>query len=429
MHSLSTSFSRRTAERRSESSDFYELTTAAFIASLYSCEILRMMFDANFGSLAPIYRELSLALYAVTLVLLARQGKAALATILIAPELMGLLLLPVLSTLWSMSPSDTSVRAVALIGSSMFGYYLVARFSPIEILRIVVFASLATAALSLFLIFALPSYGLSTDPAWLGAWRGAYLHKNGMGAWASAGSALATLLLMLETGRRPRWQIAALVLNLFLLLGSRSVSSLITYVASVMAVIGLRMLFGTLKSVAVRFLLCLAPLVIALVIAVDLDTVASLIETFGRDATLSGRIPLWQSVWGFVEEKFWFGHGYEAFWIQGHVSIDVIERLIHYRPAYSHNGVLELLLSLGLIGLLTFAAIAAVYCRRLIRLLAADRAPVVANVALLWLVVLIVRNTSEAGLLERDQIRWVVFVALYLLLAKASRPAASGRAG
>jgi O-antigen ligase len=82
-----------------------------------------------------------------------------------------------------------------------------------------------------------------------------------------------------------------------------------------------------------------------------------LLEALGKDATLTGRVPLWALVDEMISRKIAVGYGYGAFWTPGNVDAWRIWEAIGWQAPHSHNGYREVLLGLGLVGFLTLAIV------------------------------------------------------------------------
>ena len=63
-------------------------------------------------------------------------------------------------------------------------------------------------------------------------------------------------------------------------------------------------------------------------------------EVTGRDATLSGRIPMWKDLIELGKEDFVLGSGYESYWISHHREIWAKWTFL---PINAHNGFVEVL--------------------------------------------------------------------------------------
>jgi O-antigen ligase len=72
-------------------------------------------------------------------------------------------------------------------------------------------------------------------------------------------------------------------------------------------------------------------------------------------SSLTGRVPLWDELLHrYASQKPFVGHGYGAFWTPNHID-DVAESQ-SWNPAYAHSTYIDLLLSVGLIGVALFVA-------------------------------------------------------------------------
>jgi exopolysaccharide production protein ExoQ len=82
------------------------------------------------------------------------------------------------------------------------------------------------------------------------------------------------------------------------------------------------------------------------------DNAAIIVGFLGKDLTLSGRDQLWGAILQMVNQRPWFGYGYEAFWyVTGQSSLpDLVWNMIGWDAPHAHNGLLEILLALGWIG-------------------------------------------------------------------------------
>src|SRR5207302_5013109 len=79
------------------------------------------------------------------------------------------------------------------------------------------------------------------------------------------------------------------------------------------------------------------------------------VAALGRDVTLTGRTGLWPLAVDAIAERWWFGHGYGAFWLGWDGESASIWRGLSWRPAHAHNGILDLGLELGVAGIGLFS--------------------------------------------------------------------------
>jgi exopolysaccharide production protein ExoQ len=85
-----------------------------------------------------------------------------------------------------------------------------------------------------------------------------------------------------------------------------------------------------------------------------LDTGSGILATMGRDPTLTGRTGIWKLVLGMAANPL-IGTGFESFWLGK--RLDKMWSIYWWHPRESHNGYLEMYLSLGWLGLVMFAVV------------------------------------------------------------------------
>jgi exopolysaccharide production protein ExoQ len=83
------------------------------------------------------------------------------------------------------------------------------------------------------------------------------------------------------------------------------------------------------------------------VAAISLD---SLLELIGKDPTLTGRTDIWANVVPYIYQRPLLGWGYAAFWSTLNPAAWEIANALRWFSPEAHNGLLELLLSGGLVG-------------------------------------------------------------------------------
>ena len=132
----------------------------------------------------------------------------------------------------------------------------------------------------------------------------------------------------------------------------------------------------------------------------------------GKDATLTGRTDLWQLTTDMIWKQPWIGYGFGGFWqgLNGAES-GYILRAITWTPSHPHNGYLQLLLDLGILGMSIFVI---GFVKTMIRSLNLIRSTTA--VAALWPVVhmaqLLLISTTETQLLASNNVAWIFYVAV-----------------
>jgi exopolysaccharide production protein ExoQ len=77
-------------------------------------------------------------------------------------------------------------------------------------------------------------------------------------------------------------------------------------------------------------------------------------DAMGRDASLTGRVPLWQVVIGIIAEKPVFGHAYGGFFTADSIDLQYLWLQFPWQPPHAHSGYLDMMVDLGIVGLLLY---------------------------------------------------------------------------
>lgn len=106
---------------------------------------------------------------------------------------------------------------------------------------------------------------------------------------------------------------------------------------------------GTSRIFGIVGLIILVPA--TLILALDMD---SLMQALGKDPTLTGRTDIWAYVVIDIYQRPLLGWGYAAFWSLNNPAALQISESLKWIVPEAHNGILEILLSAGLIGAVMF---------------------------------------------------------------------------
>jgi exopolysaccharide production protein ExoQ len=287
--------------------------------------------------LAPYYRE--------TLYLLRRNW-----------FLTALVLLALVSVSWSAIPALTLRRAIAVIGTTLFGIAMAVRFSPEEQLRLLSWLCRIIAVLSLACVIFLPSYGVSATPEH--QWQGIFVYKSALG-FVMALSVLVEWQLPTSTSFSKTLNRLALLLSAVLLYFAGSVTPTVALLGSFFLVEIYKIAIQRLRmSQAITLLGML--LLLSAGLAMFLGNTDRITNALGRSSNLTGRTEIWSGVAPDVLERPLLGYGYSGFVPEVSAGLAGVDRAVGGAILYSHNGYLETLLNLGVVGLaLTLVGLAA----------------------------------------------------------------------
>jgi exopolysaccharide production protein ExoQ len=255
-----------------------------------------------------------------------------------------------LSTLWSVSPSDTLRRSVALSLTTTFAIYLGGRFDALSVVKLMALALGFDIVGSAIWGLAFPSTGITQDGEYAGAWRGVFASKNQLGAMMLIGCLGFFILYLAE---RRRIYLAGLGGAFALLILSTSKTPLFILLGLVPCFALVRRFFRTRRGFSL--LLALSVSLTGLLLLLGSVSIGPILALFGRDLTFTGRTDIWDLSWAAVQQSYWIGYGYGAFWTDASAPAAAIWEALNWRVPSSHSGLLELWLGLGLFGVVIFA--------------------------------------------------------------------------
>jgi exopolysaccharide production protein ExoQ len=314
------------------------------------------------------------------------------------------------SILWSAAPEASYVRAVGLIGATMFGIYLVTQYTLKEQIVVTAWAFGLIIVLSFIYAIFLPQYGIMGG-VHSGDWRGIYTHKNTLGMRMVLSAA--TFLVLLLDSRRPSFFPAlGLMASMTLIALCTSKGAMVTFTVVVGTAIACQILRWQFRYV-VPLLLGSATLA-SVSIAWALGNLEAIADFLNKDITLTGRTDIWELVIDVIHKKPWFGYGYDAFWSQGlKGDAAYVWRAFLWEAPHAHNGFLDIWVQLGFVGIaLLLMGLYFHLFHGLVQL------RYTTEPEYLWPVVLLVycifNNLTETTFLRSNDLLWVLYVATTL---------------
>lgn len=310
------------------------------------------------------------------------------------------------SVIWSTNPSISFRRwgreAIALI----IALLLISEEKPDQTLlssfKKAIYAALS---LSIILIKYFPSYGRSYG-RWSGEvmWEGIASQKNGL-AIICAMSILLFLWEITQIVRDKRFigsrliiiiDIFMIILALSLMMGPQktltySATSLLALIAGLVSLALLQVWLKSTKNLNKK-LIAIALILIIVGITIPLSgkiPLKSLPKLLNRNETLTNRMAIWNSLLPFIKKHIWLGYGFGGFWTS-------FKR--EQIGSHAHNGYLNTLLELGLIGLFLFIVFIIKVLKQSLILLISDNQIAIFFVSLIMMI--LVRNIAEVSLGE-----------------------------
>jgi exopolysaccharide production protein ExoQ len=327
-----------------------------------------------------------------------------------------LTLLPVVSALWSHVPEFSFRRGLGVAMTSAVGMYLGNRFSLKQMVNVLTFALLAGIGLCLIATIIVPEKTIHYDAVVYGDWRGLFIHKNMFGRFI----ALTITVLALQCPRN----IALKMIRWYLIFGC---FCLLYYVHSATAIlvsvamVAITRLIPIVRFRSNAFLITGMGLVLALSVggvwaSEQLGSIAALL---GRDTSLTGRTGLWGLAFDAAMKRPLLGHGTEGFWQQGRDGpASGIMTALNWVVPHAHNGLLEIFIELGLLGVVLSLAVYALAMARAVKLTRQDTSPYGAW-PVCYLIFVVLYNITESTFMRRGSMFWMLLGAVTMQLARA----------
>lgn len=307
------------------------------------------------------------------------------------------------STLWAPDPAAAFRQSFSIVGAAMLPLaFMVTAWRPDGMESILRQTSTLLLVLSLVVALVSPAIGIhdSSQFELNGSWRGITYQKNGLGQLAAA--ALILWCHAWVTGSTTaRAAAAGALLSVFMLLKSRSSTSLLLAAISCLLIIAMlrpMLAVGRYKGILVvsALLAVVVPTVVYFIFvgSVDEEAMAQAFgQVFGKDATFSGRTYIWAEMVRNIGLHPWFGIGFNSFWFTP-AADETIRRLGWPCPS-AHNGYLDVINHLGFIGFSLFLAFMVTHFRDIGRLLRINRRQGALHLGLFLYVSL--ANMTESG--------------------------------
>lgn len=324
------------------------------------------------------------------------------------------------SAIWSEDLALSVRRVIAMLITSYLGAHLSLRFKQFSVLRIVAGVLVLVAMVNLLWITAFPQYsgparGQSTiDQFGFDArLTGIYDNANSLGRIMALTVFTCVAALKLDRRRRLLYLAGIGAAGLALALSQSKTSLVISVLTSLLLVIF--MVFRSRKQLfgAVVVSVIGSGLVTLVVVVTNLALITTALD---RDVTLTGRVPLWESVFPRLLDRPIQGYGFNGYWNGWGSPSHEIWNLNTWRPPHAHNQFIDVMLLLGVIGLLLFVGL---QLRTLVR--ATRYVRDVRGVFGLWPLTyccfFLLAMLTESGLIARD-LTWFLYVAVVVLVSE-----------
>ena len=261
-------------------------------------------------------------------------------------------LLALVSFTWSDEPKQTISNALMVTAMWLALPPIIHRIGLAQAMRSSLILISVVVIISAALAILVPSVGTHTGTEFVqmvhaGRWRGIFAHKNGLGPWAAYGSIFLFTHSKFCGGWPVYWWVARICALMCLFLsGSATSLALAAFILGTWS--GFMLLRRQRLSIVMTIAFFISILGIFIFIFFQ-DFVFGLLQ---RDANLTGRTEIWNIANGFIEQRPWFGYGYQT--LGGPEFLNQLLLTLSQPIPGPESGYYCMLMELGIFGLVFF---------------------------------------------------------------------------
>lgn len=314
------------------------------------------------------------------------------------------LLFIIVSVIWSYDPLESFRRIIALIGTTLFGVAVAVYFGRDQFIILLRDSLFYVVICSVLLALLVPNVGTHVGGEFDGLWKGALSFKNQAGWLASL---FCLIWLYAPPASRLLW-LFGLMVGFVFLLNTGSATGFISFLFGLVVYLFMRFIRvfkkGLIGSVVVVFALAV---LLAVYVASNLEYLLGLL---GKDLTLTGRLSIWLALIPYVSDKLLIGYGYSSFWpnVEDFFGYSWMAEINH-----AHNGFVELLVDLGVLGLFICSFFLVAFLIRITLQAIRDKSELTRLSAALWAVCMVIGMSGKVFYVPNSGI-WVMLVGIYV---------------
>lgn len=268
----------------------------------------------------------------------------------------------VVSMIATHSPKLQIITCIRFAVTLLFIIWICDMYSTVEILKFVCRAQMIYVILTL--IFTVLRPGLAfNDISGEMSFVGLQTTKNPSATEMTIGIVMFLIYFKYQIRNQkliPKIYMAGLALQIVMLFMCNATGALIIELVVSVFVIYFVDRMGEQRRIPLAWMYLIGSIGFLVLALTILPLFSDLLELIGKDATLTGRTPLWEAIIEFMlDHKMLTGYGYAMFWRDGsavrtlHTSFDV-NSFMGNMTSGAHNLLLELWLNVGLLGIGAF---------------------------------------------------------------------------
>lgn len=243
---------------------------------------------------------------------------------------------------------------INLIILLIYAIYIVKRYSSLKIIKLFLDCQLIINLLTFIFQFSYRSLSIELYEG-VEVWNSSFYSKNSLAIQMALG-VIISYLCIINLHKRKK-AIFVMLTSLFILLKTGSSTSILIVIIAIFTDVFLRK-FRLNNKINIVSWLYLSHIILYSVIIFGQKFNSIFQSIFNRDITLTGRVFIWEGVIDAIKYNMLFGTGYETFWGFNENLERIIMNKYYYvlnsRIVGAHNGFLDLILQIGVVGTIFF---------------------------------------------------------------------------
>lgn len=319
-----------------------------------------------------------------------------------------LLLFAFASLFWSDFQAIGLRRIIGLFGATMIGFYWAFKYKINDMIRIGFHAYSIIVSLSFIFIYLYPQLGVHQGLLHYGLPRGVFTHKNMLGENMMYAALFSIYFFAVAKKKLAKlWASILLCSSIFLLIGSQSSTALVVVLASLSVIFAIRLSLRMKPNLLISLIFTSvgAAGLLGFYLYNNFDNVLSLL---GKDPSLTGRTNLWSETWQAIGQNPIMGYGYQSFWDLHPLAISIGDN-INWDAHHAHNGLLDILIQVGFLGLILFLfSFLKSYWSAFVLTLRGKT--FIGSLPLIIFTLAVLYNITESNILNPNSTFWALFV-------------------
>ncbi|MGL5873058.1 MAG: O-antigen ligase family protein [Xenococcaceae cyanobacterium] len=320
------------------------------------------------------------------------------------------------SMFWSDTPLRPLQATLGLVILGTFAVYFGRRYNWQALSRLLRWLYSILALSTVFTAIFIPSIGVFEDKGWTGL----FIHPAYLAEAMGLNAILWLFNFLYES--KYRWRsLTFFILSIILMQFANTATTLIGCIFSILILVLIPLIQRINWRQAVIFFL-LSLLASAGAFILILSSVEQVVSSLNRDITFTGRIPLWEALIDLCvkQQRLWLGYGYDSFWLNWRGADNPAAPILNspagiWQPHHAHNAFVEIILYVGLFGLLVFIASYSINIIRAIKLANIDAVSESSTLPLALLSYIFFFNLA-ASTVNRPSLFWFLYVLITVRL-------------